>query len=330
MNSQKTIRNLTISLFAIIIIGTIGFMIIDQADPWRAFFTTLIILLSHWKHGVEDPLADQLLLIFLILGSFLILAYVFKFGADYFLGGEFIERQRRKKMQHKIGNLKDHYIVCGFGRVGRQVCEEIFNSKAEFLIVDKDPAEIRKAEKLGYPVLCSDPTVEESLVHAGVTRAKSLITCLGQDTDNLFVTLTARSLNPNIYIVTRANEEENTSKFEKAGANRVAIPYQIGGYHMATMALRPAVLDFLDVIVDSRHEELEVEELEIPNNSFMIGKKISEELARNKTGVTVLAINKNDGSSKVNPKGDEQIHLGDKLIVMGNRKQLDKVTTLVK
>lgn len=330
MNNQKTLRNLTLILAGIIVIGTLGFMIIDHADPWRAFFTTVIILLSHWKHGVDDPLPEQILLIFLILGSFLILAYIFKFAADYIFAGEFLERKRRKKMKHRIEKMKDHYIVCGFGRVGRQVCEDLYHSKVDFIIVDRDPGEIKKAIKEGYPVLCADPTDEDSLKEAGIERAKSIVSCLGQDTDNLFVTLTARSLNPDLHIVARANDEENTSKFEKAGANRVAIPYQIGGYHMAAMALRPAVLDFLDVIVDSRHDELEVEELEVPHNSFLIGQKLSDELARGKTGVTVLAINKNDGTSKVNPKGEETIHLGDKLIIMGNRKQLDKVTSLVK
>jgi voltage-gated potassium channel len=330
MDNQKTLKNLSLILLVIIVIGTVGYMLIEDASPWKAFFTTLIILLSHWKHGVDDPFAEQLLLIFLILGSFLILAYIFRYGAEYILGGEFIERQRRKNMENKIKKMKEHYVVCGFGRVGKQVCEDLYHSKVDFVIVDRDPNEIKRAAKLGYPVVCADPTEEDSLVEAGVKRAKSLISCLGEDTHNLFVTLTARSLNPDIYIVTRANDEDNMSKIEKAGANRVAVPYQIGGYHMATMALRPAVLDFLDVIVDSRHDELEVEELEIPIDSSLIGKAISHDLARNKTGVTILAINKNDGTSKVNPKGDEIIHLGDKLIVMGNRKQLDKVTNLVK
>ena len=162
-------------------------------------------------------------------------------------------------MQNKISKLKDHYIVCGFGRVGKQVCEDLEHSKVDFLIIDRDQREIKLAQSKGYLYVEEDPTLEISLEKANIKQAKALISCLGQDTDNLFVTLTARSLNPNIYIVTRANEEENVNKFEKAGANRVAIPYQIGGYHMATMALRPAVLDFLDVIVDSRHQELEVE-----------------------------------------------------------------------
>jgi voltage-gated potassium channel len=129
--------------------------------------------------------------------------------------------------------------------------------------------------------------------------------------------------------VARVNDETNKEKMEKAGANRVAMPYQIGGYHMATMALRPAVLDFLDVIVDSRHQELEVEEMEIPRLSPLAGKTIAETLNREITGTTVLAINHHDGSSKVNPSGETVIHGGDKLIIMGNRKQLDNVTEIV-
>lgn len=228
-----------------------------------------------------------------------------------------------------INKMKDHYIVCGFGRVGTQVVEELFHDGSDFIIIDRDPRESKNAAEKGYNAICADPTMEETLIKANIENAKALITCLGEDTDNLFVTLTARSLNPNIYIVARANYEENIPKFEKSGANRVATPYQIGGYHMATMALRPGVLDFLDVIVDSRHDELEVEEIEVPRNSFLIGKTISAGISRDKTGVTILAINHKDGSSKVNPLGTELIHLGDKLIVMGNKEQLEEVADLV-
>ncbi|MDD5693011.1 MAG: TrkA family potassium uptake protein [Patescibacteria group bacterium] len=330
MKSNKTLRNLFIALTGIVLIGTLGYWLMEGGSLWSAFFTTVIIMLSHWKHGENDSLAEQLMLIFLILGSFLILAYIFRLAADYIMGGEFIETQRRKKMEKKVGNLKDHYIVCGFGRVGKQVCEDLKHADVDFVVIDRDNRETKIAQELGYLIVNEDPTIEESLKMVNISSAKALISCLGQDTDNLFVTLTARSMSPNLYIVARANDDINTSKFEKAGANRVAIPYQIGGYHMATMALRPAVLDFLDVIVDSRHQELEVEEIEIPHNSFMIGKKIQEELSRTRTGVTVLAVNKQDGSSKVNPGGDEIIHGEDKLIIMGNRSQLDKVTELVK
>lgn len=330
MHRDYTLRNLIFILLIIVSFGVFGYWYIEGISLWQAFFSTIIVMLSHWKHGVNDPFEEQLLLIFLIIGSYLVLAYIFKYGAEYFMGGEFVESQRRKAMEKKVNNLKDHYIVCGFGRVGKQVCDDLKHEKVDFVVVDRDQKETRQAAGLGYLILNEDPTIEENLLRANVNAAKALISCLGQDTDNLFVALTARSVNPNLYIVARANDDENTTKFEKAGANRVAIPYQIGGYHMATMALRPAVLDFLDVIFDSRHQELEVEEIEISSKSFMIGKRIQDELARVKTGVTVLAINKNNGTSKVNPSGNELLHSGDRLIIMGNRAQLNKVTELVK
>ncbi len=228
-----------------------------------------------------------------------------------------------------VNKMEGHYIVCGYGRVGTQVADELSHDKAAFVIIDRDQREVKKATDKGYNAVCADPTMEESLTKVGIEKAKALITCLGEDTDNLFVTLTARSLNTELYIVARANYEENIPKFEKGGANRVATPYQIGGYHMATMALRPGVLDFLDVIVDSRHDELEVEEIEIPKTSFLIGKTIAGAISRDRTGVTILAINQKDGKTKINPLGTELLHQGDKLIVMGNRTQLEGVADLV-
>jgi len=146
---------------------------------------------------------------------------------------------------------------------------------------------------------------------------------LGEDTDNLLLTLAARSLNPNLYIVSRCSFEENAAKLEKAGADRVAMPYQIGGYHMATMALRPAVVDFLDVIIDSKHDELQIEEVWVEEDSPLIGKPLTEYLSRKRTGATILAINRYDGTSVINPAGDEIIYSKDKLIIMGTKKQLE-------
>jgi voltage-gated potassium channel len=304
-------------------------MAMGDGDIWLAFYRTTIILLTHVEHGVDDSFAKQILIIFLVLGSYFIVAYLIRVIGEYFMGGEFYENRRRRKMRKDISKLKDHFIVAGFGRVGKQVCEDLYHANVDFVVLDRDLREINEAKSLGYLALPGDPTLEGHLKGGGINEAKAIITCLGEDADNLFVTLTARSLNPNLYVVARVNDETNKEKMEKAGANRVAMPYQIGGYHMATMALRPAVLDFLDVIVDSRHQELEVEEMEIPRLSPLAGKTIAETLNREITGTTVLAINHHDGSSKVNPSGETVIHGGDKLIIMGNRKQLDNVTEIV-
>lgn len=329
MNDNNTSRKIFLVLAFMLFVGVAGFMVLGQMNLWTAFYATVIILLSHFLHGAEDPVWQQILSIALIIGSYIVVAYLLRWAADYFMGGQFKESRKKRRIMKNISKMKDHYIVCGYGRVGTQVVEELFHDNADFIVIDRDPREAKNAINKGYNAICADPTMEESLVKANIENAKALITCLGEDTDNLFVTLTARSLNSEIYIVARANYEENIPKFEKSGANRVATPYQIGGYHMATMALRPGVLDFLDVIVDSRHDELEVEEIEVPHTSFLVGKTIAGAISRDKTGVTILAINHKDGSSKVNPLGTEIIHQDDKLIVMGNREQLEAVADQV-
>jgi voltage-gated potassium channel len=310
-------------------LGVFSFIVLGEMNLWTAFYATTIILLSHFLHGVNDPVWQQALSILLILGSYIVVAYLLRLAGDYFMGNQFKESRRRGRIMKNISKMKDHYVVCGYGRVGTQVIDELAHDGVDFIVIDRDPREVKNAMNKGYNAICADPTMEDSLAKANIEHAKALITCLGEDTDNLFVTLTARSISSNVYIVARANYEENIPKFEKSGANRVATPYQIGGYHMATMALRPGVLDFLDVIVDSRHDELVVEEIEVPRTSFLIGKNISESISRDKTGVTVLAINHNDGTSKVNPLGSEIIHQGDKLIVMGNKQQLTAIADLV-
>jgi voltage-gated potassium channel len=329
MSDNHTSKKIFIILATMLSIGVVGFMLLGDESFWIALYSTIIILLSHFLHGVENPAWEQVLSILLIIGSYIVVAYLLRWAADYFMGGQFKESRRRRKIMKGVSKMKNHYIICGYGRVGAQVTEELFHEGVEFVIIDRDPLEVKAATDKGYNAICVDPTQEESLGKANIANAKALITCLGEDTDNLFVTITGRSLNPDLYVVARANFEENIAKFEKSGANRVATPYQIGGYHMATMALRPGVLDFLDVIFDGRHKELEVEEIEISRESFLVGKTIAGAISRDKTGVTILAINHKDGSSKVNPLGSEIIHQGDKLIVMGNKEQLETIAEII-
>lgn len=283
-------------------------------------------MLSHFKHGVEDSMAEQVLDILLIIGSYFILAYIIKGAADYLYGGAFREDRRKKKMAKKVAKLKEHYIVCGYGRVGKQVAQEMAYEEVDFVVIDKNPKVLKEANDKGFNTIEGDPIKESVLDKAGITDAKSLISALGEDTDNLFLTLTARSLSPNIFIVARASAKENVSKIKKAGADKVSMPYQIGGYHMAGVALRPAVVDFLDVVSDGRHAELQIEEINVGRGSKLIGQKIADELSREKAGVTILAINKANGTTKINPSGDEVIERDDQLILMGTKEQLEKLS----
>lgn len=324
MKDRHPLRNLVLVFLGLTAFGVTGFLLLGE-DIWHSFYTTIIVLLSHFPHGVDDPIAEQIIVIVLILGSYFVLAYIIKGVADYFFGGEYNERRQKRKMDKKISELTGHYIVAGYGRVGHQVAEELADESVDFVVVDRNPLETYVAAQKNYKFVEGDPIKEEVLIKAGIKKAKSLLAALGDDTDNLFLTLTAKSLNPNLYIVARASNEENVSKLEKAGADRVTLPYQIGGYHMAAVALRPAVVDFLDVIVDGKHTELQVEEIQVERGSELIGQRVSEALSRKKTGTTVLAINKKDGRSRINPSGDELIEREDQLIIMGTKDNLEKV-----
>jgi voltage-gated potassium channel len=294
--------------------------------PWEAFYLTVIILLSHFEHGAENAIGIQILTIVLVIGSYFVLAYIIKGAAEYLFGGSFKENRRKKKMAKAISKMKDHYIVCGYGRVGKQVAQELAYEDVDFIIIDRNSEMVKEADIKGYVTVEGDPIKESILKKAGIKEAKAIISALGEDTDNLFLTLTARSMNSDIFIVSRASSTENISKLKKAGANKVSLPYQIGGYHMAGVALRPAVVDFLDVISDGRHAELQIEEVNIERGSDLVGQKIMDNFSREKVGVTVLAVNKADGTTKINPSGDEIIERDDQLILMGTREQLEKIT----
>lgn len=322
--SNKLYKRLGIAFIVVLILGTLGYYQFGHS-LWESFYYTVIILLSHFKHGGGEPVLEQILTITLILGSYFILAYIIKGGAEYIFGGEFAESRRRKKMAKEIEKMEDHYIVCGYGRVGKQVAEELKAEEVDFLVIDRDCSEFNKAYKKGLIAIEGDPIKESVLEKAKIKSAKCLIAALGSDTDNLFLTLTAKSLNPELFVVARASEIENVGKLEKAGADRVTLPYQIGGYHMAGIALRPAVVDFMDVILDGKHQELQIEEINVEKGSKLIGESLSGYLSKQKTGATVLAINKYNGVSKINPSGNETIERGDQLIIMGTKAQLEGI-----
>lgn len=306
--------------------GTLGFMVFKHMDLASAIYQTMIILLTHFYKEIHEPWPTRILILVLIFGSLIIIAYLIKIFAQYIFEGALSDNIRRRKMKKEIENMNDHYVVCGFGRVGQQIIKELKNEKIQFVVIDRDENVFHNKMAKGIIYLCKNPTLEDTLKEAGIHNAKCLIAALGEDTENLMLTLAARSLNPKLYIVTRCSLEENSNKMIKAGADRVAMPYQIGGYHMATMAIRPAVVDFLDVIIDSRHDELQVEEVIVNEDSSIVGEPLAKYLARDKTGATILAVNRFDGTSVINPLGDEIIYSRDKLIIMGTKKQLEDLT----
>jgi voltage-gated potassium channel len=327
-HSARSLKRIILFVAGLAAIGTVGFMSFDHLSFWEALYATIIILLTHFDHhGFQDP-ASRILVLLLILASLAVVAYLLKLLADYMMG--LSTNVRRMRVKKKVDKLKSHYIVCGLGRVGSQVAGEMHHEGVPFVGLDRDQSRVDEMVESGYNALALDSTAEEALNSVGIDRAAGLVACLGEDSLNLFVVLAARSLNPNLYIVARANRAENELKLKRAGANRVALPYQIGGYHMASMALRPNVVDYIDVMSKNGVTELEVEEMVVGEHSRLAGRRLGHALAEDEVGATVIAINGVDGTSRVHPTGKEVIYPGDRLIILGSKRDLTEASELIR
>ena len=315
----------------LVAVGTFGTVIFEHQSYPNALYGTVILLLTHYPLYPSATGAGKLLEVFLDISSLVVIAYLLKWFAEYMIG--LSGNVRKKRVQSKIDKLKDHYIVCGLGRVGSQVARELGNESMPFVGVDRDQERVDEAIANGWLAVCADSTVEGTLLSMGIKRSKGLVASLGEDSLNLFVTLAAKSLNPKIYVVARANRQENELKLKRAGADRVAMPYQIGGYHMATMVLRPNVVDYLDVVNSSSdHKDLQVEEMIVGDKAALAGKRLGEHkfLVEGSRGATVIAINGSDGSSIVRPSGSEVIYPGDRLILLGGKRDLTEASALIR
>jgi len=313
---------------AIVLLGTVGFHLYAHLSLSNSLYETLTILLDRVDEQHFTYAVSRTLVIVLTLASLGLIAYLLKWLAEYMMGISYNVRKLRVKA--KVDKFQHHYIICGLGRVGAQVAGEMHHEGVDFVALDRDQAKVDDALAKGYNALTLDSTAEDSLTQVGIERAAGLVACLGEDSLNLFVTLAARSLNPDLYIVARANRPENELKLKRAGANRVAMPYQIGGYHMASMALRPNVVDYMDVMTKTGTAELEVEEMVVGDKSKLAGRRLGKSLAEGEVGATVIAINGADGTSRVRPTGQEVIYPGDRLIILGAKHDLTSASELIR
>ncbi|HEX6650111.1 MAG TPA: NAD-binding protein [Pyrinomonadaceae bacterium] len=229
----------------------------------------------------------------------------------------------------KMSKLRDHFIICGAGRVGSHLIRGLRAVDATFLVIETDTAKVEALTDLGIPVLPRDATLEETLREANVEHASGLATCLPDDADNVYVVLTARDLNPRIHIVARAAEEQAESKLIRAGANRVVAPTIIGGHRMAMALTKPAVGDFLDSVT-ANHLELGFEQLEVNPVSRLVGRKLSETIIRSELNIVIVSIRRSDGEIIFNPSGETKIEGGDMLIAIGNAESLERLSAVAR
>jgi len=332
MEIGKRLLITTIGLFLILAIGTLGFVFIEKWSILESLYMTVITIATVGFNEVH-PLSPsgRIFCIFLIIGGAGILLSAVSTMTAFLVEGELTDIIRRKKMERKINNLKDHYILCGLGRTGRPIANEFSKTKNPFVAIEKKREKIDEALSLTPELLYvqGDATHNAVLTKAGITRAIGLITALPTDQDNLFVTLTASSLNPNLRIISRADSPESEEKLKRAGADEVVFPHMIGGLRMASCMLRPTVVNFLDNMLRQDDITLRVDEITIPKTSTYIGKALSS--LREKgggLGIRILAIKeKEENQYHYNPDENRIIKENDTLIIFG---EIDKIIALRK
>ncbi len=319
-------------LLGIVVIGTIGYVLIEGYTLLEALYMT-IITMSTVGFGEVEPLSDlgKIFTFFLIVFSFGIFAYAVTTLTRYIVDGIFRYYYMDFKIKKRIDKLKNHVIVCGYGRNGRQAVDELTRHQVEVVIVDHHPPiieEIRKNPDMLY--IEGDATSDETLNDANIMNARALVTALPNDADNLFVVLSARELNPNLKIISRASDAQTDKKLKSAGATNVIMPDRIGGQRMAKLVAQPDVIDFLDFIMLQDPDEVYLEEISCNNlDRCFTDKSIGEWSIRKHTGANIIGLKTKDNHYIVNPGPEVKISSYDQLFVLGRRAQLEKLRNIL-
>lgn len=322
-----------IPVIIVLAVGTAGYMVIEKWTFLECIYMTVITIATVGFQEVR-PLSEigRIFTIFLILTGDGILLYALSALVAFIVEGELFDKFRRKKMKEKIEDLYEHYIVCGSTGPSEYIINEFIRTQQPFVIIENNPGRIKELkEKTDILFLEGDASEDEILKDAGVSHAKGLISALPTDKDNLFVVLTAHSLNRNMRIVSLAFDETSDPKLRRAGANSVITPNSIGGMRMASEMIRPAVVTFLDRMLYKKDATLRVEEALIPKNSGLIGKTLGEAKVGEKTGLIIIAIRDGrSGDYHYNPGSGTLIKAEDVLITIGTPEQVKNLRELVK
>jgi voltage-gated potassium channel len=308
----------------VVIAGSVGYMLIEGWNCLDSLYMTVITIASVGYKEIHDLSPHgRIFTIILIISGVGSVTYALTTIAKIVVEGEIQEIFGRKRLEKKIKELKNHYIVCGYGRMGRIICRELKEKDIKFVVIEKRPDTFESPEET--LVLKGDATKDENLKEAGIEKAKGLISVLPTDAENLFVVLSARELNPKLFIVARAGEEGSEQKLLRAGADRVVSPYHIGGLRIAHTVLKPAVVDFIEFATKSGNIDLQMEEITVQHNSKLAGLTLDECGIGRDLGIIVVAIKKANGDMKFNPTFRSAIKAGDTLIALG---EIPKLRTL--
>ncbi|MFK5925125.1 MAG: potassium channel protein [Desulfuromusa sp.] len=325
MDSLKKVKYSLVTLAVLISGGTLGYATIEGWGVFEALYMTIITLATVGYNEVHTLSHNgQIFTMLLIVFGVGTIAYTIGSMIQFMVEGQLYLLLGRKKVQKQISRLQGHYIICGYGRIGRLISRDFAAKPLPFIVVENDPARCQRLEEDGHLFIEGDATQDEVLERAGIHQAKGLVTAVTSDAANVFIILTARGINPKLFIMARASEEGAEIKLLRAGANKVVSPYTIGASRMAQAILRPSVVDFIDIATGHKNIELQMEEIPVALESHLVGKALSQSGLRKELKLIIIGI-KHDGQMFFNPEANTIIKAGHILIALGESPDIKKL-----
>lgn len=328
------VRHLRLSLsilVSVIAAGTLGYSLIEGWSLFDSLYMTVITLATvGFKEVHELSVEGKTFTIALIIFGAGIIAYAVGSLIQFMVEGQLRQVVGRRKVEKQLTRLSDHYIICGFGRIGQLIAREFQARPVPFVVVEKNAHLCERLAREGLLFVQGNATDDESLQAAGIERARGLITAVTSDTDNVYITLTARGLNPQLFILARAGEEGAEKKLMRAGASKVISPYTIGAARMAHAILRPSVVDFIELATARENLALQLEEIEVLPTSQLVGKTLVTAGVRQSMGIIIVAIKQPDGHMLFNPPPATEIGSGSVLITLGERPAITQLELIAR
>lgn len=321
---------LAVALFVFVVAGgTAGYVAIEGWNVWDAFYMTVITVTTVGYREVHAlGRAGQAFTTVLAVTGVAAAFYTFSLLLAAVVQGGLHRRLHARRLMHMIDELSDHFILCGSGRIGSMIADEFRRRSVPFIVIERDPERVKAILERGDLAVEADASREEVLKRVGIDRARGLIAAVGTDAENVYTVLTARVMRPDLFIIGRADSEDAERKLVRAGANRVVSPYQIGARQLAQTALRPAVVDFVQLATSAESLELAIEQIRIDTGSSLAGQSIVEANLRQRFGVIVVGIQRSGGRMDFNPSPDAVMQAGDQLIVLGRPENFKDLETL--
>lgn len=326
----STIRRLRLALgmvLTVFIVGTIGFVAFGLSLIDAAYMTVITITTVGYREVGGEDLSDveKLFVMAIIVTGVSTVLYTFTLSVQVVVEGQLRQLYGRRRMNRRIADMHDHVVVCGWGRVGRAVAGDLEAEGVSVVVVEE---RADRVEGISLPAIVGDATLDDTLRAAGVARARALVAALEGDAENLFVTMSSRAINPDLFIVARAREEDSVDKLARAGADRVVNPQELGAARMASFVAQPNVAEFVDVVMHERSMDFRMREVTIPDGSQLAGSSLREADLRARAGVLVLALRGDDGAFRTNPDPDTVLHPHHVIVAVGTDDALQRLVSV--